>query len=71
VGTRFFLVAGVFKKQDAWWIDYYYQGKRHRQKIGAKRKAEDAITQIIAAGDFIPPEQRRQEDALAHSAGSY
>ena len=48
----------VYRKNGTWWIDFYYQGKRHRQKIGTKKKdAEDALNQIkvkIAAGDYVP-----------------
>jgi integrase len=64
-------MASVFKKQDSWWIDYYYLGKRHRQKIGAKRKAEDALSQIrtkIAAGDFVAPDERQEQDLLVRRA---
>jgi len=56
----------VFKKNDAWWIDYYYQGRRYRQRIGTKRKdAEEAQSQIkvkIAAGEFVPPDERQREE---------
>jgi len=48
----------IFKKQNAYWIDYYYKGKRIREKIGPsyqlakevllKRKLE------IAEGKFFP-----------------
>ena len=52
---------------DSWWLDYYYQGKRHRQKIGGtKRKAEDAMADIrsrIAAGTFVSPDERKQEES--------
>ena len=55
----------VYRKNETWWIDFYYQGKRHRQKIGAKKKdAEEALNQIkvkIATGDFVPPDQRKAE----------
>ncbi len=47
----------VFKKNDAWWIDYSFQGKRYRQKISSRRKvAEEALNRVkvkIAAGEFI------------------
>lgn len=51
-------MARVFKRADAWWIDYFFEGKRHRQKIGAKRKAEGALANVrtkIASGDFVAP----------------
>ena len=34
----------VFRKNDHWWIDYSYQGRRYRQKIGSRKKeAENAL----------------------------
>jgi hypothetical protein len=58
----------VYRKNETWWIDFYYQGKRCRQKIGTKKKdAEEALNLIkvkIAAGDFVPPDMRKQEDAF-------
>ena len=58
----------VYRKNDAWWIDYYYQGTRHREKIGSvKKDAQEALSRIkvkIAAGDFVSPDQRRQEEAF-------
>ena len=57
---------GVTRKNSAWWIDYYYQGRRHRQKIGSRRKdAEEALARIkvkIAAGEFVPPQERKAKD---------
>lgn len=59
---------GVYRKNDTWWIDYYYQDRRHRQKIGSRRRdAEEALSKIkvkIAAGEFVPPEERLRQDAL-------
>jgi integrase len=52
----------TFKKRGDWWIDFYYQGKRHRQKIGTKRKAaEEALNRIrvkISSGEYVPIEER-------------
>ena len=62
----------VYKKNSTWWIDFYYQGKRYRQKIGTKKKdAEDALNHIkvkIAAGDYVPMEERQREQELAPQA---
>ena len=48
---------GVYRKNDTWWIDYYYQERRYRQKIGNRKKdAEEALSKIkvkIASGDFV------------------
>jgi integrase len=54
---------GVFRRNDYWCVDYYDdRGKRHRQKIGSRKKdAEEALAQIkikIASGDFVPPKDR-------------
>ena len=58
----------VYRKNETWWIDYYYQGKRCRQKIGTRKKdAEEALNQIkvkIAAGDFVPLEERKCQESL-------
>ena len=57
----------LFKRKETWWIDFYYQGKRYRQKIGTKKKdAEEALSRVkvkIAAGDFVPAEEREPEEA--------
>jgi integrase len=57
----------VFSKNGTWWIDYYYQDKRYRQKIGTrKRDAEEALSRVrvkIASGEFIPPKERERLSA--------
>jgi integrase len=60
-------MARVFKRKESWWIDYFHEGRRYRQKIGAKRKAVDALAAVMskrAAGEFIAPDKRRQMAAL-------
>jgi hypothetical protein len=56
----------VYKKKDNWWIDYYYQGRRHREKIGTrKRDAEDALNQIrvqITTGTFLSAAERAKAE---------
>jgi integrase len=58
----------VYQKSGMWWIDYYHEGRRYRQKIGSRRRAADeALSRVkvkIAAGDFVSPDQRRQEEAF-------
>ena len=34
---------GVFRKQGAWWIDYYVDGRRKREKIGDDKKLAQAV----------------------------
>lgn len=59
---------GVYRKNDTWWIDYYYQDHRYRQKIGPRRRdAEEALSKIkvkIASGEFVTPDERQREQAL-------
>ena len=56
----------VFRKNNAWWIDYTYQGRRCRQRISSvKRKAEEALSQVkvqIAAGTFVPVGERQPQE---------
>lgn len=62
---------GVYQKvkgkNEPWWIDYRFKGKRYRQLIGTKKKeAEEALAQIkikISAGDFVPIEERQEEES--------
>lgn len=57
---------GVYRKNDAWWIDFYYQGKRCRQKVGARKKdAEEALSRIkvkITTGEFVPLKERDRRE---------
>ena len=58
----------VYRKNEAWWVDYYYLDRRYRQKIGTKKKdAEEALSRIkvkIASGEFVPREERERREAL-------
>jgi integrase len=58
----------VYQKRGDWWIDFYYQGRRYRQKIGTRKKdAEQALSQIkvkIASGEFVPLEERRRQESM-------
>jgi integrase len=58
----------VYQRNGTWWIDFYYQDKRHRQKIGTTKKgAETALNQIkvkIAAGEYVPQEELKRQEAL-------
>jgi hypothetical protein len=48
---------GVFKKQGVYWIDYYVQGHRKRERIGPdKRLAETVLRKrkvAVAEGRFL------------------
>ena len=62
----------VFKRNGAYWIDYYdYTGRRYRRKIGYRRRdAEEALAQTrvkIAAGDFVPPDERKRQEKARRS----
>ncbi len=34
---------GVFKRNDNWWIDYYVEGRRRREKIGPSKKLAEMV----------------------------
>ena len=57
---------GVFFKNDAWWIDYRdHKGKRHRQKVGPKKKAEETLIRIrskVLTGEFVDPEEEKRRE---------
>jgi site-specific recombinase XerD len=61
----------VYQKRGDWWVDFYFQGKRYRQKIGTRKKdAEQALNQIrikITAGEFVPTEERQPEQSEPQS----
>ena len=55
----------VFLKNDAWWIDNrYHKGKRHRRKVGSKKKAEDNP-------HLAPDHLRGAVERLDFSSGHY
>ncbi|MBI4245215.1 MAG: site-specific integrase, partial [Planctomycetes bacterium] len=57
---------GVRKKGDNYFIDYWYRGKRHRQKVGpSRRQAESVLNKIkvsIAENRFL--DVRKQQKIL-------
>jgi hypothetical protein len=52
---------GVFKKQGVYWIDYYVNGHRKRERIGAdKRLAETVLRKRkveVAEGKYLDKQQ--------------
>jgi site-specific recombinase XerD len=54
-------IPGLFERAGAWWISYYdSEGKRHREKIGRRKQAIDAVARRrmeVKDGRFIPPKQ--------------
>jgi site-specific recombinase XerD len=54
-------IPGLFVRGGAWWISYYDSGgKRHREKIGRRRLAIDAVARRrreVKEGRYIPPKQ--------------
>jgi hypothetical protein len=40
------MVMGVFKKQGAYWIDYYVNGHRKRERIGPDKRLADIVLRI-------------------------
>ncbi len=56
---------GVFLKQGNWWIDYYFQGRRRREKVGPKGLAKSALKKVqvqIAEGRFL--DKKRENNIL-------
>ena len=53
----------IFKRQGAWWIDFYVCGKRKREKVGLSHKlAEEVLHKRkleIAEGRFFPERQTK------------
>jgi len=49
--------VGVFKKGKSWYIDYYVQGRRKREKIGPSKTQAQVVLQKrkveIAEGKFL------------------
>src|SRR5262245_6898113 len=47
----------VFKKQGVWWIDYYVNGRRKRERIGPDKKLAEVVLQkrkvAIAEGKYL------------------
>jgi hypothetical protein len=70
-------IMGVFKKQGVYWIDYYVQGHRQRERIGPDKRLAETILKKrrveIAEGRF--PEKKRPVtttfDELADAYLSY
>jgi hypothetical protein len=48
---------GVFKKQDVYWIDYYVNGRRKRERIGPDKRLAETVHRKrkveIAEGKFL------------------
>jgi len=59
---------GLFNKNGDWWIDYYANGQRHREKIGIKRSIAKEVLAIrqgeIAKGTFIPKKDRKRKSGV-------
>jgi site-specific recombinase XerD len=56
---------GIFEKppgSGVWWVSYFSSGKRVREKVGRRSKAEETYYERraeIAAGTWIPPKSRK------------
>jgi hypothetical protein len=65
----------VFKRKEIWWIDYYHEGNRQREKIGPRKKdAEEALSKIkvqMATGEFILQKERKRQETLKPDAISF
>lgn len=54
---------GLFKKQGVWWVDFYANGKRKREKVGTSHKlAQEVLAKRkveIAEGKFFPERHKK------------
>ncbi|NIO48011.1 MAG: tyrosine-type recombinase/integrase [Candidatus Aminicenantes bacterium] len=50
----------IYQRDKTWYVDYYYEGRRIRKKIGSKRDAENALAAIKA--DILRGEYRFKKD---------
>lgn len=54
---------GIFRRQNVWWIDYYANGQRMRERVGpSHRLAEDVLAKRksgVAEGKFFPERQKQ------------
>lgn len=52
-------VPGIFERSGTWWINYYdADGRRHRERVGTRKAAIDAVTRRrreVKEGRFVPP----------------
>jgi hypothetical protein len=53
---------GVYERNDSWWIDYYVEGRRRREKIGLSKKLAEMVLKKrlveIAEGKFLDVKRR-------------
>ncbi|MBI4057069.1 MAG: tyrosine-type recombinase/integrase [Elusimicrobia bacterium] len=54
----------IFEKQGVYWIDYYFQGRRKREKVGSSKKLAGEVLHKrkleIAEGKYFPERQRKR-----------
>lgn len=65
-------MMGVFKRGQDWWIDYYVNGRRKREKIGPNRRLAETVLQKrrveIAEGKFL---DKRKEVKISFEELAY
>src|ERR1035437_5885075 len=61
----------IFRKQGVFWIDYYFQGKRKREKVGTSRSLAGKVLikrqAEIAEGRYFPARRRQAVSFRAFS----
>jgi hypothetical protein len=71
------MVMGVLKKQGVYWIDYYLQGHRKRERIGPDKRLAETVHRKrkveIAEGKFLDRQKpvTTTFDELAHAYLGY
>jgi len=65
---------GIFRRQNVWWIDYYANGQRMRERVGpSHRLAEDVLAKRkseVAEGKFFP-ERKSIPITFAEAANTF
>lgn len=49
-----------YQRGKTWYVDYYYEGRRTRKKVGSEKDAENALAAIKA--DILRGEYRFRKD---------
>ncbi|MCK4429711.1 MAG: hypothetical protein KAW19_00255, partial [Candidatus Aminicenantes bacterium] len=51
----------IYQRDKIWYVDYYYDGRRIRKKVGSEKDAENALAAIKA--DILRGEYRFKKDS--------
>jgi len=51
----------IYQREQIWYVDYYYDGRRIRKKVGSKKDAENALAAVKA--DILRGEYRFKSES--------